>query len=221
MYKEFEGKTEKEAIELAISELNLNRDEIDVEIIDSNKKGIFRKGTVKIRVLVKEDQDAAPKKTVIPEPETDFEQTVNEFATGLLEKMGFPGEVVISDRQEGKLHLAITSPHSRIIIGKKGKNLDAIQLLVNVIAGKLQQDVRIIIDTENYRLRREETIIRMARKIAQQVRKTKGSRLLEPMNPFERRLIHTTLNEYDDIHTISEGEGVFKQVRVFYKYSDK
>jgi spoIIIJ-associated protein len=197
--------------------LNLNRDEIDVEIIDSNKKGIFRKGTVKIRVLVKEEQNAS----VSEGPESDFEETILDFATGLLEKMGFPGEVAISDRQEGKLHLAITSPHSRIIIGKKGKNLDAIQLLVNVIAGKMQQDVRIIIDTENYRLRREETIIRMARKIAQQVRKTKGSKLLEPMNPFERRLIHTTLNEYDDIHTISEGDGVFKQVRIFFKYSDK
>lgn len=218
MYKEFEGKTEKEAIELAISELNLNRDEIDVEILDASKKGIFRKGMVKIRVLVRDEEQNV---SVSESPDSDFEKKVIEFTEGLLEKMGFPGEVTISGRQDAKLHLSITSQHSRIIIGKKGKNLDAIQLLVNVIAGRMQQETRIIIDTENYRLRREEAIIRMARKIAQQVRKTKGSRLLEPMNPFERRLIHTTLNEYDDIHTISEGEGVFKQVRVFFKYHDK
>lgn len=217
MYKEFEGKTEKEAIELAISELNLNRDEIDVEIVDSNKKGIFRKGNVKIKVFVKDEQPVSKDL----KPETDFETNVIAFVEKMLEKMGYPGEVSISDRQEGKLHLSITSPHSRIIIGKKGKNLDALQLLSNVIAGKENQETRVILDTENYRLRREESIIRMARKIAAQVRKTKGSRLLEPMNPFERRLIHTALNDYDDIHTISEGEGVFKQVRIFFKYHEK
>lgn len=217
MYKEFEGKTEKEAIELAISELNLNRDEIDVEIIDSSKKSIFRKGNVKIKVYVKDE--APPSKEL--KPETDFEERIVIFVGSLLEKMGYPGEISISERQEGKLHLSIISPHSRIIIGKKGKNLDAIQLLSNVIAGKENQDTRVILDTENYRLRREESIVRMARKIAGQVRKTRGSSLLEPMNPFERRLIHTALNDYDDIHTISEGEGVFKQVRIFFKYHEK
>lgn len=217
MYKEFEGKTEKEAIELAIAELQLNRDEIDVEIVNTNKKGLFRKSSVKIKVFVKDDNN--PVENL--EANTELEKKVIMFCTELLDKMGFPGEVVISQRLEGKLHLAINSAHSRIIIGKKGKNLDAIQLLTNVIAGRMEQDIRVIIDTENYRIRREETIIRMAKKIAFQVRKTKGSRLLEPMNPFERRLIHTTLNDYNDIHTISEGEGMFKQVRIFFQQHDK
>ena len=72
-------------------------------------------------------------------------------------------------------------------------------------------------DAENYRVRREENLVRMAEKVAEQVRRNGGSRLLEPMNPFERRLIHTTLNGLDGIETKSEGEGLYKQVRVYYR----
>jgi len=74
---------------------------------------------------------------------------------------------------------------------------------------------------ENYRSRREQNLIRMARKIGEQVRRTKGSRLLEPMNPFERRLIHTALNDFEDVDTKSEGEGLYKQVRIYYRGVDR
>ena len=100
----------------------------------------------------------------------------------------------------------------------KGKNLDALQLLLNVYAGKLgHESTRVILDTENYRIRREESLVRLAYTTADKVRSSKNSILLEPMNPFERRLIHTTLNDIPDIETKSEGDGLYKQVRVFYK----
>jgi spoIIIJ-associated protein len=212
MIREFEAKTEQEAIDIAVSELNLDREEFDVEIVDNGKKGIFRKGAVKIKVHVTEEMEDEPL-----EPEGDLEEKCMEFLSTVLEKMGYPGTVSVQSREDGKVVLGIDSPHSGIIIGKKGKNLDAIQLLVNVYVGKNRGDVKVLVDTENYRARREESLRRLARKTADQVRKSRGSRLLDPMNPFERRLIHTTLNEMEDINTISEGEGLYKQVRVIYR----
>jgi Predicted RNA-binding protein len=105
-----------------------------------------------------------------------------------------------------------------MIIGKKGKNIDALQLLANVYAGKLgRDDVKVILDSENYRIRREESLVRIAYESAEQVRRTGRSLLLEPMNPFERRIVHTTLNDIVDIETKSEGEGLYKQVRVMFR----
>jgi spoIIIJ-associated protein len=219
MVKEFEGKSEKEAIDNAISSLNIDREEFDVEIVESTKGGLFRKGAVKIRVFIDDDDIAGYSDDVNPAAENSFEEESVRFLETLLEKMGFPGKVSVNFREEKKLGLTIESRHSGILIGKKGKNLDALQLLVNVFCGKLHEGRRVIVDAENYRSRHEESIIRLADRTAAQVRKTKRSRLLEPMNPFERRLVHTTLNDMTDVETRSEGEGLYKQVRIIYKGS--
>ena len=90
--------------------------------------------------------------------------------------------------------------------------------VANIYAGRLgHEEVRVILDTENYRIRREESLVRLAYTTADKVRSRHNSILLEPMNPFERRLIHTTLNEIPDVETKSEGDGLYKQVRVLYK----
>ena len=212
MIQEFEGKTEKEAIDKAIDALGLDRDEFDVEIMENQQSGfLFKKGKVTIRVHIEDEE-------TVSEPENDLEFAVVEFLEKVIEKMGFSADVQVSFREEHKLGLQINSEHSAILIGRRGKNLDALQLLVNVIAGRIIDDnYRIIIDSENYRVRREESLVRLAKKVGDQVRRTKGSRLLEPMNPFERRLIHTTLNGMDNIDTKSEGDGLYKQVRVYYR----
>ena len=138
-----------------------------------------------------------------PMPQDEFEQKLVDFTKGLIERMGY--------------EIAVESSSS-ILIGRKGKNLDALQLIVNVYAGHLgREDLRVILDTENYRIRREESLVRLAYVTADKVRQRKTSMLLEPMNPFERRLIHTTLNDISDVETKSEGEGLYKQVRVIYK----
>ncbi len=213
MYREFEGKTEKEAIDRAIDGLGIDREEFDVEIVETSTKGlIFKKGTVKIRVHVSEEMEEAGLKIT-----NDDQKSIISFLETVIEKMGYSGTVSIIGDSEQKLILNIESSSSGILIGKKGKNLDAIQLVTNVYAGKIGEDKRVIVDAEGYRSRREEALQRMARKTAEQVRKSRGSRLLEPMNPFERRLVHTALNDMDDIDTKSEGEGLYKQVRVIYR----
>ena len=216
MVMEFEGKTEKEAIEKAIAELGLQRDEFDVEIIETSKKGLFfKKGNVRIKVHL--NNDSQPGEAVRYEPETDCEKKTKEYLEILLEKMGLPGKVFISFREDNKVGFTIESDYSGILIGKKGKNLDALQLLLNVFAGRFESSPRIIIDAENYRVRKEESLVRLAIKSAEQVRKNRRSKLLEPMNPFERRVVHTALNGMEDIATKSDGEGLFKQVRIIYR----
>lgn len=231
MTYEYEGKTEKEAIEKAAQELGLERDQFDVEILETQKNSLFKKGFVKIRVHMDENtpnaaaqnerpsENRAPKKRVAnPIPQDEFEQKLTTFITEVISKMGYSATVEIMFREERKIGLKIQSESSSILIGRKGKNLDALQLLLNVYAGHLgHENVRVILDTESYRIRREESLVRLAYTTADKVRSYRKSILLEPMNPFERRLIHTTLNEIPDIETKSEGDGLYKQVRVIYK----
>ncbi|AHC13454.1 RNA-binding cell elongation regulator Jag/EloR [Salinispira pacifica] len=232
MVYEFEGKTEKEAMDLAIGELGLERDQFDVEILETQKSGFLNlQKKVVIRVHTHDDSSgdqrdqsvpqrkrASSRYNPNPEPENDFEHALVDFVRSMVEKMGYEVEVSILYREDDKIALKLDSEHSGILIGRKGKNLDALQLLANVIATRLSdENVKVIVDAENYRSRREEALIRLAQKVGDQVLRTKKSKLLEPMNPFERRLIHTTLNDIENIETVSEGEGLIKQVRVVYK----
>lgn len=225
MQKEYEGRTEQEAIDKAIRELGLDRDQFDVEIVEKEKKGLFRKGNVKIRVYYGSDESEETEEkydeVVVedhnPVPQNDNERKILEFLDTLISKMGYTGRSVITFRRESKIGISIESEDSSIIIGRKGKNLDAIQLVTNVYAGNLDPDIKVVIDSENYRVRHEEQIIRNAYRIAADVRRTGRSKLLDPMNPFERRLVHTALNDFDGVETKSEGEGLYKQVRILPK----
>ncbi|MDR0375765.1 MAG: protein jag [Treponema sp.] len=253
MVYEFEGRTEKEAIDRAAAELGLEKDAFDVEIIEAQRGGLFKKGFVKIKIHtsqaaqtqrgaergalrvgrtelaqgtetstggVSEKENERNRRTGFNDPaaQNDFEQKLLEFLETLIEKMGYPGKISVQFREDRKIGLKIESENSSILIGKKGKSLDALQLLANIYAGKLgREDLRVILDSENYRIRREESLVRLAYTVADRVRETRNSILLEPMNPFDRRLIHTTLNDIADIETKSEGEGTYKQVRVYFR----
>jgi spoIIIJ-associated protein len=243
MVYQFEGKTEKEAIANAARELGLEKDKFDVEIIETQKGGLFKKGLVRIEVHADEvfsnnsarasmngygydgsGDTAMRTKTAavveeVPLPaENDFERAMIEFVSNVIEKMGYGAVVAIQFREDHKLGLKIASHHSPVIIGKKGKNLDALQLVANIYAGRVgKPEIHVVLDSENYRLRREESIVRMAYDVAGRVRANHSSLLLEPMNPFERRIVHTTLGGVEDIATRSEGEGMYKQVRVSYR----
>ena len=215
--REFEGKNEEEAINRAIEALGLNRDEIDVEIVEAKKAPfLFGGGKVRIRVHLEEEHPSEPSGPLAPEGE--FEQAMVRFLQGLVERMGIKNQVKIAFREARKLGLEVQTEDSGILIGRKGQTLEAIQVIANVAAGRLKDEsVRIIVDTQDYRSRREKSLIRMAQQAAEQVRRTRQSRLLEAMNPFERRLVHTALSGEGDIETASEGEGLYKRIRVQYK----
>ena len=247
MIYEFEGKTEREAIELAASQLGLETDQFDVEILENQSGGLFKKGKVKIRVHAgpeatvdvparavsdAREAEAKPPRVERPRapsraesiPEADrlplgeFEAKMVAWTEEVVGKMGYPAKVSVLFREEKKVGLKIETENTSIIIGKKGKNIDALQLLANIYAGVIgRDDIKVILDSENYRIRREESLVRIAYESAEQVRRTSRSILLEPMNPFERRIVHTTLNDIVDIETKSEGEGLYKQVRVMFR----
>lgn len=221
MYRDFEGKTEEEAKAKAIEELGLEGKDFNLEIIENTKKGLFKKSYVKIRVYYGENEESdedslssyTPSNNTL-DADNENEKKVLQFIDTLIEKMGYKGKSSINFRRESKVGITIESEDSSILIGRKGKNLDAIQLLANVYAGNLDPDLKIVVDSENYRMRHEEQIIRSAYKSAEFVKRTGKSRLLEPMNPFERRLVHTALNDFDGVETKSEGDGLYKQVRI-------
>jgi len=222
MIKEFVGKTEKEAISKAIDSLGLNRDEFEVEIMETDQGGFFfKRGSVRIKVHFEDSNVKEINQEIYNFTESEEKEICN-FLEKTIELMGYPGNVSISFRESNKIGLNLVSDFTGILIGKRGKNLDALQLLVNVFSGKIAKDkkpCRIVVDAENYRSRREENIIKLANKVAEQVCSTKNSRLLEPMNPFERRIIHTALNDNVAVITKSEGDGLYKQVRIIYKGS--
>ena len=229
MTREFEGKTEQDAINQAIEALHIEREDFDVEILDNGRRGLFKKANVKIRVhidsspeeeqetFIPEEEDFDQEEEEDLEPNQELETSVCEFIDGMISRMGYESKTTVSSRKGKKVNLEISSESSNIIIGRKGKNLDAIQVLANVYAGNIDSERKIIVDSEGYRIRHEEQIIKNAYRTAMQVRKTGRSRLLEPMNPYERRLVHTALNDVTGIETKSEGEGLFKQVRVICK----
>ena len=231
MTREFEGKTEQDAINQAIEALHIEREDFDVEILDNGRRGLFKKANVKIRVHIDSDSDEEEVKVPFVadeedydqedeedlEPNEELEESICAFIDGVIEHMGYESKTTVSSRKGRKVNLEISSDSSNIIIGRKGKNLDAIQVLANVYAGKIDTERKIIVDSEGYRVRHEEQIIKSAYRTAMQVRKTGRSRLLEPMNPYESRLVHTALNDVTGIETKSEGEGLYKQVRVISK----
>lgn len=218
MTYEFTGKTEEEAIENAIKELGLERDEFDVEILEKNK-GLFRKGPVRIKVYVEgEEENLKDYENSSESYEiSELEMEMVEFLKTIIEKMGISATLEINKEEENKIYINVESDMTNILIGRKGVTLDALQLLANVFVSKKKEDLKVVVDIENYRSRREQSLHEMAIKTARAVRKSKTSQLLEPMNPFERRIIHLALSEFNDIETMSEGDGLFKKVRVIYK----
>jgi spoIIIJ-associated protein len=231
MTYEFEGKTEKDAIEKAMQELGLERDSFDVEILEAQRGGLFKKGYVKIRLHTDEEperkktgsnEERIPRRRESAAPEEpadkEFESKVIDFVTVILERMNCEGTVHVERREKIKTGFTIDSKDSAIIIGKKGKTLDALQLLTTLYATKIYSAERkISLDCEKYRLHHEETLVRLAYSVAAKVRSTRHSILLEPMNPYDRRLVHSVIAETGDVETNSEGEGLYKQIRVSYR----
>ncbi|MDY4888179.1 MAG: RNA-binding cell elongation regulator Jag/EloR [Sphaerochaetaceae bacterium] len=232
MINEFEGKTEQEAVAKAVAELNMDESCFDVEVLDEGHSGLFFKKPVRIKVTVKEEtseeksafQQAfeeelsqfndTPEEDENPNVDPEVVDKISNFTKEMISLMGYEADIMTDSIKGTKLTLSIQSESDSILIGRKGKNLDALQVIANAYANQLDSDCKVILDSENYRIRHEKQIVRMAYRTAQQVKKTGRSQLLEPMNPYERRLVHTALNDVTGIETKSEGEGLFKQVRV-------
>ncbi|NMM62036.1 protein jag [Clostridium sp. P21] len=198
---EMTGRTVEEALKIALSELKVTEDKVEVEVLDSGKKGFFNIGSrpAKIKVTVKRD----------------YMYEAKAFLRDVLDSMKVKAE--IRTKEEGNvIKVSLTGPNMGILIGYRGETLDSLQYLISLVVNKGHDTEykRVILDTENYRLKREETLKRLARRIADKVRKTGKAVKLEPMNPYERRIIHSALQDDVLVDTYSEGEEPFRRVVV-------
>ena len=226
MEKEFEGKNEKDAISAAERELRIDREKLQIELIQKGKSsflGIGEGQKARIRVVYNEDDigsgSAAEEKSAPDGDVADqYIESSLDFLEGLFERMNIEVDIEADEPEDEKIFIRLNSPNSALIIGKRGKTLEAIQMLTNIAAGrKVSKDFKSVIDIENYREKREVILTDLAIKVAGEVRKSGKVKSLEPMNPFERRLIHLALQDEDGIETRSEGEGVYRKVKIIPK----
>ncbi len=139
-------------------------------------------------------------------------EKAKEILEELLKRMGIDAGISAKEIED-YISLEITTPDSALVIGRQGKTLGALQYLVNLIINKESEErIKVILDTEGYRERRKAKLIELAQRLAQRAKEGDTEVFLEPMNPYERRIIHTTLAEDPDVETESVGEGIERQV---------
>lgn len=202
--KESVGKTVEEAIELGLKELNKTRDQVDIKILELPSKGFL--GIIGSKL-------AKVKLTVTYRPEDD----ARTFLEDLFRAMELEAKMDIRQNND-TLTVNVEGPNMGVIIGRRGQTLDSIQYLLSLVVNKNSDKyIKVFIDTENYRQKREETLIRLASKMASKVRKVGKTIALEPMNPYERRIIHASLQSNPYVQTYSEGEEPFRKVVIALK----
>lgn len=220
---EYTGTSIDEAIEKAMQDLQMTRDVLDVEILEEKKSIFPRNRRVKIRVYVSDQLQYIPPSPSSDiqgslEKETDFEHAIIDFIQGLMHKLHITAQVYITNRKDDDLFVEIESPEVSSLIGKRGAVFDALQVLIFSVARNLGNEKRVLIDMNKYRKTREQRLVQIAKKIFRQVKRNGGAIVLNPMFPWERLIIHQTINTLgDNISTISMGneKNYIKQVKVF------
>jgi len=197
---EKEGNTVEEAVDAALAELGIDRDGVEVEVIEEGGKGFFgRLGSSRAKVRVSTINDAG--------------NDVIGLIRQIMENLGVQGEI---SKQENKdiIKINIGGPDIGLLIGKRGETLAAIQAIVNVVIRKNGIEKKVELDIENYRERRAESLKDMAKRAADRALRSGRPVVLKPMNSYERRLVHVALQDNDRVLTVSEGEEPSRQVKV-------
>ena len=202
---EVSGKTEEEAIAAGLEQLGKTRDEVSVEVVERSKKGVL--GIGRADAVVRLSYEVA---------DTQRDR-VERYLRGLLDCMGIEADIEITEREGGGLVANLSGAAMGAVIGRRGETLDAIQHLVNYSVNRGSEKMHISVDAENYRSKREESLVRLAEKMAAKAVKYKRSMALEPMNSYERHVIHTALQNYPGVSTASTGVEPNRRVVVTYE----
>lgn len=208
-FVEFKGKTKDEALMQASVELGVPSTDLEYEVVSEETKGFLGIGSKPC--IIK----ARKKKTFIDD--------IREYLESLFKAMYIETEIQMEfDETENVLSINLEGPEMGILIGKRGQTLDALQYIISLAVNKKSESyIRVKLDTENYRARRKETLENLAKNIAFKVKRSKRSFALEPMNPYERRIIHATLQNDKYVSTRSEGEEPYRKVIVYLKKKEK
>ena len=205
---EVSAKTVSEAITEACQKLGVTSDKLEYEVVEEGSAGFLGIGA-KPAVI----------KAAVKVEKVSLEDIANNFLVDVFAAMNM--EVVITvkyNEEEKEMDIDLAGDEMGVLIGKRGQTLDSLQYLVSLVVNKESEDyIRVKVDTENYRERRKETLENLAKNIAYKVKRTKRSFSLEPMNPYERRIIHSALQNDKYVTTHSEGEEPFRRVVVTLK----
>ena len=209
-FVEFKGKTLDEALMQASVELGCASTDLECNVVSEGSTGFL--GLLGSNPFV---ISARKKKT--------FVDDVREYLETLFKAMDIQADIKIEfNETDNLLDIDVEGPEMGILIGKRGQTLDALQYLISLAVNKKSDSyIRVKLDTENYRARRKETLENLAKNIAFKVKRTKRSFALEPMNPYERRIIHATLQNDKYVSTRSEGEEPYRKVIVYLKKYDR
>ncbi len=207
-FVEVSAKTVNEAITEACRKFGVTSDRLDYQVIEEGSSGFLGIGS-----------RPAVIKAAVKIEEVSAEDAAKNFLNDVFAAMGMQVVVDVVYREEEKtMDIELSGDEMGVLIGKRGQTLDSLQYLVSLVVNKeMEEYVRVKVDTENYRQRRRETLENLAKNIAYKVKKTKRPVSLEPMNPYERRIIHSTLQNDKYISTHSEGDEPFRRVVVTYK----
>ncbi len=203
------AKTVDEAITKALIELEITSDKLEYEVLEKGSAGFLGIGAKPAVIKARKKMD------IIDQG--------REFLEKVFEKMNMDVTIDISvDQEENVVSINLSGSEMGVLIGKRGQTLDSLQHLVSLVINKnSEQYMRVKLDTENYRERRKETLEHLAKNIAYKVKRTKRPMALEPMNPYERRIIHSALQNDAYVFTKSEGEEPFRHVVVMLKKGQK
>jgi spoIIIJ-associated protein len=210
----FTGKNVEDALTKALVELGVTSDKVEYEVVEKGSNGILGIGSkpAKINVKIKEE-----KPIVVEEAPADIEAVIVEFLSKVFDAMNLTVKINVNITEES-VDVDLVGDDMGVLIGKRGQTLDSLQYLVSLVVNKKSDKyLRVKLDTENYRERRKETLENLAKNIAFKVKRTKRSVSLEPMNPYERRVIHSALQNDKYVTTKSEGEEPFRHVVVLLK----
>ena len=210
----FTGKNVEDALTKALVELGVTSDKVEYEVVDKGSNGILGIGSkpAKINVKIKEE-----KPIVVEEAPADIEAVIVEFLSKVFDAMNLTVKINVNITEES-VDVDLVGDDMGVLIGKRGQTLDSLQYLVSLVVNKKSDKyLRVKLDTENYRERRKETLENLAKNIAFKVKRTKRSVSLEPMNPYERRVIHSAIQNDKYVTTKSEGEEPFRHVVVMLK----
>ncbi len=219
------GRTEEDAINAALKELGMDRDDVSVEIIERAKSGFLGIGASPAVVRVSYEVADEPVIEEVVETPVEFKAVdecedyaaIRRFLNGLLDRMGVAADIEISPRANDGINVSLSGNGMGAIIGRRGETLDAIQHLTNYVVNRgSEKHLHISVDAECYRSKREESLSRLAEKMAEKAIKYKRSMALEPMNSYERHVIHTALQNYEGVTTSSTGVEPNRRVVVSY-----
>ena len=202
---EVSAKTVEDAITESLIKLGTTSDKIEYEVIEKGSSGFLGIGSRPAVIKVRK--------------KSTLEDAIREFLMDVFHAMNMDVEILLTREENSNIiEVEMKGTDMGVLIGKRGQTLDSLQYLVNLVANKnSDQYVKVKIDTEDYRKRRRETLENLARNIAYKVKRTKHSVSLEPMNPFERRVIHSALQNDRFVSTHSEGDEPYRHVVVTLK----